>query len=242
MSDTLADRYRALFTLSPAGAVIWQERTAQDFAARFNLPESYAAGLAQSWAEKQAGRAPAWRKTTQGDLVVNVDRSPVSLANICQALGADFETAKRLALARSEEVKTDAIKSAVLRLVAIDGKGRLVWRARDVDNAPKTPPAKREEFNKTWAGRALVPRAGGMIQIQRQAVTTAQARAWLEEQDKVRQGNATQDDATPEELTPETVAGWRASGMSTQDMIAQMKAMGWNDLPDSALLDILKQY
>jgi hypothetical protein len=239
MSDQKPARYRELFTLDATSAIVWRPRAASDFADVFNLSADAAAARAQDWAMTKAGRPPRWQHSPRG-LATTADRLPVLFDDVCAALGIAPRVALKHASAIALGVQHDRAKSAVLRLTCRK-RGQIVWADRTEENAPKTPERARRDFNKTWAGRPVHVR-DGHIKIQRLLIKLEDATAWLEEQDKTRQDNATQDDTTPEELTPETVAAWRASGMSAQDMVTKMKAMGWDDLPDSALLDILKQY
>lgn len=244
MSDQKHARYCELFTLDSRGAIVWRARAAQDFADVFNLSADAAAARAQDWTMTKAGRAPRWQHSSRG-LVTTADRLPALFDEVCAALGIAPRAALKHASATALGVQHDRAKSAVLRLTC-HKRGQLVWADRTAENAPKTPERARLDFNKTWAGRPVHVR-DGHIKIQRLLIKLDDATAWLEEQDKARQDKtrqdkATQDDTTPDALTPETVADWRASGMSAQDMVTRMKALGWDDLPDSALLDILKQY
>jgi hypothetical protein len=180
LDPDVSARLRALFTLTDSGGIVWAERPAADFAARYNISPAAAAAIADDWQATKAGRAPRWKMTPNGPAVM-ADKRSVLFWHIVAALDADSVRAQAAADAARADHNTRDARGAVLRLCAIDHKtGQIVWRKRTQDNAPKTPKDKRDTFNKTWAGRALNIR-DGMLTIQRKTVAEADARQWLQE-------------------------------------------------------------
>jgi hypothetical protein len=173
-------RLRVLFTLTDSGGIVWADRPAADFAARYNISPAAAAAIAQDWQETKAGKAPRWKMTPNGP-AVTADKRSVLFWHIVAALGADPARAQAAADAARADHDTRDARGAVLRLCAIDGKtGQIVWRKRTQDNAPKTPKDKRDTFNRTWAGRSLAIRDGALT-IQRKTVQEPDARRWLQD-------------------------------------------------------------
>jgi hypothetical protein len=180
LAPDIAARLRVLFTLDDSGGIVWAERPAADFAARYNITPAAAAAIAQDWQDTKAGKAPRWKMTPNGPAVM-ADKRSVLFWHIVAALGADPARAQAAADAAQAEYDTRDTRGAVLRLCAIDHKtGQIVWRKRTQDNAPKTPKDKRDTFNRTWAGRALTIRDGALT-IQRKTVQESDARQWLQE-------------------------------------------------------------
>ena len=222
--EDVKTRLRTIFKLTDSGAIVWADRSAEDFSARYNVAPDVAERMAQDWTTTKSGRAPRWRMTPNGP-AARADNRPVLFWHIVAALGADSTKAQSAADAARAESDTRDARNAVLRLCEISRKtGQIIWRKRTPETSPKTPAPKLNDFNKTWAGRAVPVRAGGVLVIQRKTVAEPQARAWLQEAATPDQDNAPRGDM----IGPEYVQDKLNEGKTLQEVATEAR----RDFPD----------